>query len=170
MSPTNMVTAAWLCQIFWVTHQKKILRGSKKILGGDQKKNIKSIKKKYCTYKIVANLGRVVKTSAPWGIKKKILLEIHVEGRRSRNTSLRSALIFSPDSFSCRGSIFCDPSMNSSSRTRPFAEVTFRASETHFVWKITTSRAPAIYPNFTEYCACHKKVTLQDPQMLRQPQ
>ena len=47
--------------------------------------------------------------------------------------------------------------MNSSSRTRPFAEVTFRASETHFVLKITTFRAPAIYPDFTEYCACHKK-------------
>ena len=50
-----------------------------------------------------------------------------------------------------------DPSMNPSSRTRPFAEVTFRASETHFVLKITTFRASAIYPNFTEYCACHKK-------------
>ena len=89
-----------------------------------------------------------------------------------------------------------DPNMNSSSRTRPFAEVTFRASETHFVLKITTSRAPAIYPDFTEYCACHKKwhskitkccachekchskitkycmprkVTLQDHQILRLP-
>ena len=50
-----------------------------------------------------------------------------------------------------------DPTMNSSSRTRPFAEVTFRASETHFALKITTFRAPAIYPNFTEYCACHEK-------------
>ena len=50
-----------------------------------------------------------------------------------------------------------DPSMNSSSRTRPFAEVPFRTSETHFVLKITTFRAPAIYPDFTEYCACHKK-------------
>ena len=47
--------------------------------------------------------------------------------------------------------------MNSSSRTRPFAEVTFRASETHFLLKITTFRAPAIYSNFTEYCAWHKK-------------
>ena len=44
-----------------------------------------------------------------------------------------------------------DPTMNSSSRTRPFAEVT------HFVLKITTFRAPAISSNFTEYCACHKK-------------
>ena len=50
-----------------------------------------------------------------------------------------------------------DPTMNSSSRTRPVAEVTFRASETHFVLKITTFRAPAIYSNFTEYCACHEK-------------
>ena len=50
-----------------------------------------------------------------------------------------------------------DPSMNSSSRTRPFAEVTFRTSETRFVLKITTFRAPAIYPDFTKYCACHKK-------------
>ena len=50
-----------------------------------------------------------------------------------------------------------DPTMNSSSRTRPFAEVTFRASKTHFALKITTFRAPAIYPDFTEYCACHEK-------------
>ena len=49
------------------------------------------------------------------------------------------------------------PSMHSSSRTRPFAEVAFRASETHFVLKITRFRASAIYPNFTEYCACHEK-------------
>ena len=83
--------------------KKNIKRIKKNILGGDQKENIKSIKKKYCTYKIVANLGKELKTSAPWGIKKKILLEIHVEGRRSRN-SLHSALNFSPDSFSCRGS------------------------------------------------------------------
>ena len=39
-----------------------------------------------------------------------------------------------------------DLSMNSSSRACPFAEVTFRASGTHFVLKITTFRAPAIYP------------------------
>ena len=50
-----------------------------------------------------------------------------------------------------------NPNMNSSSRTRPFGELTFRASETHFVLKITTFRAPAIYPNFTKYCACHEK-------------
>ena len=57
-----------------------------------------------------------------------------------------------------------DPSMNSSSRTRPFVEVTFRASETHFVLKITTFRAPAIYSNFTEYCACH-----ENPKLLIRP-
>ena len=56
-----------------------------------------------------------------------------------------------------RGRFEHDPTMNSSSRTRPFAEVTFRASETHFVLKITTFRAPAIYPDFTKYCACHEK-------------
>ena len=50
-----------------------------------------------------------------------------------------------------------DPSMNSLSRTRPFAKVTFSALETHFVVKITTFRAPAIYPNFTKCCACHEK-------------
>ena len=59
--------------------------------------------------------------------------------------------------FQCGDDSTMNPSMNSSSRTRPFAEVTFRASETHFVLKITTFRAPAIYPDFTEYCACHKK-------------
>ena len=48
-----------------------------------------------------------------------------------------------------------DPSMNWSSRTHPFAEVTFRASETHFVLKIITFRASTIYPNLTDYCACH---------------
>ena len=43
-----------------------------------------------------------------------------------------------------RGRFDHDPTMNSSSRTRPFAEVTFRASETHFVVKITTFPAPAV--------------------------
>ena len=41
--------------------------------------------------------------------------------------------------------------------TRPFAELTFPPSATHYVLKIATFRAPAIYPDFTEYCACHKK-------------
>ena len=43
------------------------------------------------------------------------------------------------------------------SRTRSFAEVTFRSSETHFVLEITAFRAPAIYPNFTKCCPCHEK-------------
>ena len=42
------------------------------------------------------------------------------------------------------------------SPTRPFAEVTFRASGTHFVLKITTFRAPAIIPKFTKCCAYHE--------------
>ena len=50
-----------------------------------------------------------------------------------------------------------NPTMNSSSRTRAFAELTFCTSETHFVLKITTFHAPAIYSNLTEYCACHEK-------------
>ena len=33
----------------------------------------------------------------------------------------------------------------------------FSPSATHFLLKITTFRAPAIDPDFTEYCACHKK-------------
>ena len=47
--------------------------------------------------------------------------------------------------------------MNSSSRTGPFSEATFRALEMHFVLKITTFRAPATYPDFTKCCACHEK-------------
>ena len=50
-----------------------------------------------------------------------------------------------------------DPTMKLQNWTRPFAELTFPPSATHFVLKITTFRAPAIYPDFTEYCACHKK-------------
>ena len=51
-----------------------------------------------------------------------------------------------------------DPTMNSSSRIRPFAEVTFHALEMHFVMKIITFRAPAIYPNLLKKCGtCHEK-------------
>ena len=50
-----------------------------------------------------------------------------------------------------------DPTMKLQNWTRPFAELTFPPSATPFVLKITTFRAPAIYPDFTEYCACHKK-------------
>ena len=46
---------------------------------------------------------------------------------------------------------------NRHSATRLATEVTFHAHHEHFVLKNTTFRAPAIIPNFTEYCACHKK-------------
>ena len=54
-----------------------------------------------------------------------------------------------------------DPRMirawNRQSATRLATEVTFHAHREHFVWKNATFRAPAIIPNFTEYCACHEK-------------
>ena len=54
-----------------------------------------------------------------------------------------------------------DPSrirpQNCQSATRLATEVTFHAHHEHFVLKNTTFRAPAIIPNFTEYCACHEK-------------
>ena len=46
---------------------------------------------------------------------------------------------------------------NRQSATRLATEVTFHAHHEHFVLKNTTFRAPAIIPNFTEYCACHEK-------------
>ena len=48
---------------------QKIIIGIKKIIREDQQK-YKEYQKKYCTYKIVSNLGGEVKTSALWGIKK----------------------------------------------------------------------------------------------------
>ena len=57
-----------------------------------------------------------------------------------------------------------DPTMNSSSRTGPFSEATFRALEMHFILEITTFRAPATYP-----MCLPQKVTLQNHQMLRLP-
>ena len=67
-----------------------------------------------------------------------------------------------------------NPSMKSSSRTRRFGDLTRPILETHFVWKNTTFRVPAISQNvtkccayhekshakFTKYCACHEKCTL----------
>ena len=50
-----------------------------------------------------------------------------------------------------------NPSMKSSSRTRRFGDLTRPILETHFVWKITTFRAPAISQNVTNCCACHEK-------------
>ena len=43
------------------------------------------------------------------------------------------------------------------SATRHATEVTFRAPDERFVLKNTTFRAPAIFPNFTKYCAYHEK-------------
>ena len=54
-----------------------------------------------------------------------------------------------------------DPRMirawNRQSATRLATGVTFRALHEHFLLKNTKFRAPAIIPNFTEYCACHEK-------------
>ena len=50
-----------------------------------------------------------------------------------------------------------DPSWKPSSATRLATEVTFQDHHEHFVLKNTTFRAPAIIPNFTEYCACQEK-------------
>ena len=47
--------------------------------------------------------------------------------------------------------------MKSSSRTRRFGDLTRPILETHFVWKNTTFRAPAISQNCTKCCACHEK-------------
>ena len=46
---------------------------------------------------------------------------------------------------------------NGQSATRLATEVTFHAHHEHFVLKNTPFHAPAIIPNFTEYCACHEK-------------
>ena len=50
-----------------------------------------------------------------------------------------------------------NPRIKSSSRTRRFGDLTRPIWETHFVWKNTTFRAPAIYQNVTKCCACHEK-------------
>ena len=46
------------------------------------------------------------------------------------------------------------------SATRRANDVTFRAPDEHFLLKNTTFPAPAIFPNFTKYCACHEKCHL----------
>ena len=43
------------------------------------------------------------------------------------------------------------------SATRRATELTFRAPDEQFLLKNTTFRDPAIFPNFTKYCACHEK-------------
>ena len=73
--------------------KKNIGRGSKKILRASKK--ILHIQNRHEPGKGAENLCAMA--------DQKKILKIHVEGRWSRN-SLHSALIFSPDSFSCRGS------------------------------------------------------------------
>ena len=50
-----------------------------------------------------------------------------------------------------------DPSMKPSVRNPPRNRGYFSRPPRAFVLKNTTFRAPAIIPNFTEYCACHEK-------------
>ena len=49
-----------------------------------------------------------------------------------------------------------NPTIKSSSRTGRFGDLTRPILETHFVWKNTTFRAPAIAQNDTKCCACHE--------------
>ena len=81
--------------------------------------------------------------------------------KNDRPKSQRNLLKTDETSFPMRGRSDHDPSMirpwNRQSATRLATEVTFHAHHEHFVLKNTTFRAPAIIPNFTEYCACHEK-------------
>ena len=81
--------------------------------------------------------------------------------KNDRPKSQRNLLKTDDTSFPMRGRSDHDPTMirawNRPSATRLATEVTFHAHHAHFVLKNTTSRAPAIIPNFTEYCACHEK-------------
>ena len=77
--------------------------------------------------------------------------------QNSAPKSKRNLLTTDETSLTLRGLFENDPTMNTSPRTRPSGEVTFRASEMHFALKITTFRAPAIYPDFTKCGACHEK-------------
>ena len=73
----------------------------------------------------------------------------------------RNLLKTAETSFPMRGRSENDPSTFRDrfrqSATRRVTEVTFRAPDEHFVLKNTTFRAPAIFPNFTKYCAYHAK-------------
>ena len=81
--------------------------------------------------------------------------------KNDRPKSQRNLLKTDETSFPMRGRSDHDPSMirawNRQSATRLATEVTFPTHHEHFVLKNTTFRAPAIIPNFTEYCACHEK-------------
>ena len=73
----------------------------------------------------------------------------------------RNLLKTAETSFPMRGRSENDPSTVRDrfrqSATRRVTEVTFRAPDEHFVLKNTKFRAPAIFPNFTKYCAYHAK-------------
>ena len=81
--------------------------------------------------------------------------------KNGRPESQRNLLKTDETSFPMRGRSENDPTMirpwNRQSATRLATEVTFHAHHEHFVLKNATFRAPAIIPNFTEYCACHEK-------------
>ena len=81
--------------------------------------------------------------------------------KNDRPKSQRNLLKTDKTSFPMRGRSEHDPRMirawNRQSATRLATEVTVHAHHEHFVLKNTTFRAPAIIPNFTEYCACHEK-------------
>ena len=76
-------------------------------------------------------------------------------------TSGRNLRKTAETSFPLRGRSENDPSTLRDrfrqSATRHATEVTFRAPDERFVLKNTTFRAPAIFPNFTKYCAYHEK-------------
>ena len=50
-----------------------------------------------------------------------------------------------------------DPTQKTQTATRRAAEATFRTRQEQILLKITTFPAPAIIPNFTKCCTCHKK-------------
>ena len=78
--------------------------------------------------------------------------------KNDRPESQRNLLKTDETSFPMRGRSEHDPSMKPSVRNPPRNRgYTFHAHHEHFVLKNTTFRAPAIIPNFTEYCACHEK-------------
>ena len=63
-----------------------------------------------------------------------------------------------------------DPTQKMQNWTRSAAKGTFRAHQEQILLKITTFPAPAIIPNPTTCCTCHKKMTHEFYQMLHQPQ
>ena len=81
--------------------------------------------------------------------------------KNDRPNSQRILLKTDETSFPMHGRSENDPTMirawNRQSATRLATEVTFHAHHEYFVLKNATFRAPAIIPNFTEYCACHEK-------------